>query len=151
MKSIVSNEDVLDATLATIQRRHKPDCKWRLMCEKHGSVNAAIQSGEMNDQDTPCDCGDEATLKNVFVVLVLGYWGKGNTLEEAARNCHKEGAKLSAKVVARMFCNVTPTQQKEIVVDSFGTINHPFGTECHRVISPADGHKVTLGSIMGKA
>lgn len=87
---------------------------------------------------------------NVFVVVVLGYWGKGRTIEDAAKECSKAGGKLSANCVVRMFCGVTEAQEKEICCDSQGTVCHPHGTECHRVISPADGHRVRLGALRKK-
>ena len=35
-----------------------------------------------------------------FVVLGLGYWGKGDTIKEAKKNCIREGCKSKDKMIA---------------------------------------------------
>ena len=35
-----------------------------------------------------------------FVVLGLGYWGKGDSIKEARKNCMKEGCKAKDKMIA---------------------------------------------------
>lgn len=88
--------------------------------------------------------------KNTFVILTLGYWGKGRTITEAANNCRKEGGSKSDCVVIRMFPNTTDEQHKAITVNGYGEITYPNGIDCARVVSPSDGHKVKLSSVMGK-
>ena len=41
----------------------------------------------------------ESQIKK-FVVLAFGYWGKGDTIKEAKKNCMKEGCKAKEKMVA---------------------------------------------------
>lgn len=81
-----------------------------------------------------------------FVILTAGYWGKGRTITEAARNCRKQGGK--GNVVCRMFPETTDKQHEKITVDNYGAINYPEGLECIRIVSPAEGHKVKLASLI---
>lgn len=87
-------------------------------------------------------------MKNTFVVLTLCYWGKGRTIEEAARNCKHEGGK--GAVVVRLILNTTDNQHKEIHVNGRGEICYPGNLELVRIVSPVDGHKVKLDAIIGK-
>lgn len=39
-------------------------------------------------------------MKKIYIVSVLGYWGKGKTLKEAAAQCVKAGGRKSDKALA---------------------------------------------------
>ena len=93
-------------------------------------------------------------VPNAFVVLVLGYWGKGRTVTEAANACRSAGAKPSETVVVRLLTGVSGVSDEayaSIHVDVGGAINYQSGIVCVRIVSPADGHRVTLGSLIPKS
>lgn len=54
--------------------------------------------------ETPTETGfDRMAIESAlthFVVIGLGYWGKGKTLKEAADNCRKQGCKHNMKTIA---------------------------------------------------
>lgn len=37
---------------------------------------------------------------HTFIVMVVGYWGRGNSLPEAARNCKANGCRVSERAAA---------------------------------------------------
>lgn len=86
--------------------------------------------------------------QNSFVVMTVGYWGKGRTISEAAKNCLKEGSSKTEFVLVRCFPDTSDIQHSQIAVDGVGCINYPNGLNLIRIISPADGHKVKLSTIL---
>ena len=53
-------------------------------------------------------------MKNSFLVLVMGYWGRGNTLKKAAEACRKSGGQVKDRAIVRLVIGddnpiVTPT------------------------------------------
>lgn len=71
-----------------------------------------------------------------FVVVSLGYWGKGETLKEAAVNCVKSGGTMSDKCVA--YCYVGE-RAGETTVDSCGNIlYHAETVQSIRLFGPGD-------------
>ncbi len=43
------------------------------------------------------------TTKTAFIVMVLGYWGRGKTVKEAALKCKEQGAKRTDRTVVYFF------------------------------------------------
>jgi hypothetical protein len=41
-------------------------------------------------------------MKQCFIVMVLGYWGRGKTIKEAAENCLKQCARRTDKTVVKL-------------------------------------------------
>lgn len=63
-------------------------------------------------------------MKLTFIVMVLGYWGRGKTLKEAAENCKKQGVKLTEKAVAWLIIG-----DSKACVDSDGYIVRDHGSD----------------------
>jgi hypothetical protein len=95
-------------------------------------------------------------LHKVFVVITFGYWGRGASIEEAAKNCWDAGSPKNLDVVGRVLVTKSPDIksqedfQKEVYVDEYGSIHYPDceNTECIRIISPSDGHRVKLSALL---
>lgn len=73
-----------------------------------------------------------------FIVLTLGYWGRGKSVAEAAKECRKNGAQKSQAAVVKMIIgDETPE------VDRDGYLIHDAGSECYDVL-----WNVKLGALM---
>jgi len=57
-------------------------------------------------------------MKKSFLVQMLGYWGRGATIQEAALNCSKAGASGKDITVIDLFTN--PTTEPEPRITSGG-------------------------------
>lgn len=76
-------------------------------------------------------------MKYAFLVMVMGYWGRGKTIDEAAKNCLKQGAgRKDFAVLSLVIGDDTPE------VDSQGWTIREQGSE-NNVIS-----KTTLGKLL---
>lgn len=84
-----------------------------------------------------------------FVIVVLGYWGKGKTLREAAANCVKEGASRSEKCVAYCYTHPDAKVLEGVRVDGMGDISYPTEAQSIYLFGLKEGQRVTLGSLMG--
>lgn len=64
-----------------------------------------------------------------YVALAFGYWGAGETEEEALANCRKAGAKKSERTI--LYRNVRPAEkagkEHDPTVDDYGNIGY-YGT-----------------------
>jgi hypothetical protein len=69
---------------------------------------------------------NENRLRQTYFVLVLGYWGKGATLKEAAENCRKQGVGLKERTVCKMIVHTGEHDETDFYVDRSGSINY-FG------------------------
>ncbi len=56
-------------------------------------------------------------MKRIYIVSVLGYWGKGKTLKEAAEQCVKAGGRKSDKALAWLVLGDTTAE-----IDSNGRL-----------------------------
>lgn len=102
-----------------------------------------------NLPDVACHCKRKPKgTQDLFVVVAFGYWGKGSSIEAAALACCKAGAKASDALVVRLFHGVTPEQAANIYCDNCGGINYPQELDCIRIISPQDGHHVTISALL---
>jgi len=63
-------------------------------------------------------------MKHIFIVMVVGYWGKGESIKLAALKCKKSGANSSDKALIKMV-----TGDETAYVDDYGAINHKMGAE----------------------
>ena len=63
-------------------------------------------------------------MKKCFLVLVLGYWGRGDTLKKAAFQCKANGAKNTERAVAFLIVG-----DDTATVDSMGCIVRDVGSE----------------------
>lgn len=67
-----------------------------------------------------------ASQKVCYVVMVLGYWGRGETIAEAAQQCVKAGAKRNEKASLRLILgDPKPT------VSNDGYLSRAPGSEMH--------------------
>lgn len=72
-----------------------------------------------------------------YIVMVLGYWGRGKTVKEAAIQCKEQGAKSGQRAIVRLFIgDETPEVSKD------GDLLYEAWAEMYRV---ADG--ISLGSL----
>jgi len=63
---------------------------------------------------------------------MLGYWGRGDTIQEAAKNCSRAGASGKDITVIDLF--VHPTEDPKPQVVSWGlTYQFTSGSECIRI------------------
>ena len=73
-------------------------------------------------------------MKNCFIVMVLGYWGRGKSIKEAAQNCTKSGGQRTDRTVVKLVLNDDKAQ-----VDSQGYLVREPGSE---VIDIGNGLKL---------
>lgn len=91
-------------------------------------------------------------LERVFVVVVLGYWGKGITLADAAKQCRKAGAKGSDTVVSYLYIRESSNIPEkalftEVWVDGMGEINYPSAAISTYICGPTQGTTVKLSAL----
>jgi hypothetical protein len=80
-------------------------------------------------------------MKYTIIVIVMGYWGRGKTLHEAAQNCKNKGAKRTDKA------NVLLIQGDDTAeVNNYGYVLRDAGSENHLI-----GEQIPLGHLIGKA
>jgi hypothetical protein len=53
---------------------------------------------------------------HAFVVMTLGYWGRGKTIAEAANNCAKEGGRAGDVAVVKL---VVGHDRPEVTTDGY--------------------------------
>ena len=63
-------------------------------------------------------------MKRCFIVMVLGYWGRGKTIKEAAQNCAKSGGRRTDRTVVKLILNDETAE-----VGSNGYLIHDNGSE----------------------
>jgi hypothetical protein len=90
-------------------------------------------------------------MKHLFVVLTLGYWGKGQSLSQAAQNCHQAGSRKTEPALARLIMSPTdlPDLEKQVTVNDVGDILYPQTCEVIPLFSPQNS-RVKLGSLICK-
>jgi hypothetical protein len=90
-------------------------------------------------------------MKHIFVVVTLGYWGKGEDINEAALNCHEAGSPKTEPALARLIISPTdlPDLKKQVVVNDVGDILYPQTCEVIPIFSPTNS-RVKLGSLISK-
>lgn len=85
---------------------------------------------------------------SLHVVVTLGYWGKGTTLQEAAKACFKAGSGRREKAVVYRY-DGPPDDLKQVAVDSHGSIEYPQTCESTQIYGLRPGMpRVTLGHLM---
>ena len=87
------------------------------------------------------------TNSKVFVVVVMGYWGKSNTLKKAAENCMMEGARRREPAVAYQYTG-DEDELKKITVSGGGDIHYPQTVTSTRLFGPSDDTAKTIGEII---
>jgi hypothetical protein len=80
-------------------------------------------------------------MKHQFLVVALGYWGRGVSVHDAAERCQKAGCKRSAMVSVSVF--VHPTKNPEPIMRDLLSIEYEHGS--HRVDI---GAGLTLGQAL---
>jgi hypothetical protein len=90
-------------------------------------------------------------MKHLFVVLTLGYWGKGETINQAALNCHEAGSPKTEPTLARLIISPTdlPDLEKQVQVNDVGDILYPQTCEVIPIFSPKNSG-VKLRSLIRK-
>lgn len=87
-------------------------------------------------------------MKHVFVVMTLGYWGKGETVQKAAQNCIQAGSRKTEPALVRLIISPTdiPDLEQQVSVNGMGEIVYPQDCEVIPVFSPQNS-RVKLGSL----
>lgn len=101
--------------------------------------------------DALCDAVEWAAAEpqqsEMFVVVTLGYWGKGVTLQQAAQHCLEAGGERSQPVVAYAYVGEAAELDK-ITVDGGGSINYPMTCQSVKLFGPREGQKIKLGYLL---
>jgi hypothetical protein len=63
--------------------------------------------------------GAPAVQRRTFVVLVLGYWGRGDTLKEAAEACKEAGGRAKDRAIARLILDTADKEKPSVDGDGF--------------------------------
>lgn len=66
----------------------------------------------------------EPMIKSCFIVMVLGYWGRGKTVKEAAMKCRKSGGSNGNRAIVRCIIN-----DDEPTVNGMGEICRAPGSQ----------------------
>lgn len=85
-------------------------------------------------------------MGTVYLVMVLGYWGKATDIKTAAQNCRKEGGQRKDPVLVRSYSSPTLTPE-EVTVDNCGYVFYPAGVEDKTIHTPRTG-KTKLGDLL---
>lgn len=85
-------------------------------------------------------------MKTVYIVMVLGYWGKGPDIKTAAQNCKKQGAMRKDKVLVKSYSG-PDLKPEEVTVDNCGYVFYPASATHATIHTPRTG-KTTLGSLL---
>ena len=85
-------------------------------------------------------------MKTVYIVMVVGYWGKGPDIKTAAQNCKKQGAMRGDKVLVKSYAGPS-LKPEEVTVDNCGYVSYPAGVKGTTIHSPRTG-KTTLGNLL---
>ena len=88
-------------------------------------------------------------MKHIFIVMTCGYWGKGETVNLAALQCHKAGSRKTELSLCRLIISPTdlPDLEKQVSVNDMGDILYPQTCEVIPVFSPKNS-RVKLGSLI---
>jgi hypothetical protein len=89
------------------------------------------------------------SVTSVYVVMVLGYWGRGNSVSKAAKECNEAGGRRKEKCLIKVVVG-HDFEAKDVEVDSYGAIHYPGHCVCLGVIYPGD-HRVNLGQLLKKS
>ena len=83
--------------------------------------------------------------------MTLGYWGKAESLAQAAQNCQQAGSRKTEPALAKLI--VSPTDQADleaqVSVNDVGDICYPQTCDILPLFSPQNS-RVTLGNLMRK-
>lgn len=88
-------------------------------------------------------------MKHIFIVMTLGYWGKGKTLDEAAKNCFGAGSSRREVALAKIIICNKPDFEKQVSVNGYGDLFYPQEAEVIPLFSPKTA-KVRLGTLITK-
>lgn len=85
---------------------------------------------------------------SLHVVVTLGYWGKGTTLQQAAKACFNAGSPRREKAVVYRYDGPQADLQ-QVSVDDIGSIAYPQTCESTQLYGLRPGQlRVTLGQLM---
>lgn len=85
---------------------------------------------------------------SLHVVVTLGFWGKGTTLQEAAKACFKAGSGRREKAVVYRY-DGPQDDLKQVGVDRYGSIEYPQTCESTQLYGLRPGMPcVSLGQLM---
>ena len=90
-------------------------------------------------------------MNHIFIVMTAGYWGRGKTIHEAAKNCYEAGSRKTEPSLARLIISRTemPDLEKQVSVNDLGDICYPQNCDVIPLFSPKNS-KVRLGSLICK-
>lgn len=90
-------------------------------------------------------------MNHLFVVVTLGYWGKGATLSQAAQNCLEAGSRKNEPALARLIISPTPLPdlEQQVSVNGLGDILYPNTCDVIALFSPKNS-RVKLGNLISK-
>lgn len=54
-------------------------------------------------------------MKQKFLVMTLGFWGRGNTLREAAQNCLRSGASRKQSAAVKLYLHPEEDPDPELL------------------------------------
>ena len=77
-------------------------------------------------------------MKYAFIVVALGYWGRGKTLYEAAKACHEAGARKLDECYAQLIIG-----DDKPSITSGGYLERDQGSEAVRL-----GCRFKLGNLL---
>ncbi len=83
--------------------------------------------------------------------MTLGYWGKAESLAQAAQNCQQAGSRKTEPALAKLIVSPTdqPDLETQVSVNDVGDICYPQTCDILPLFSPQNS-RVTLGSLMRK-
>lgn len=85
---------------------------------------------------------------SLYVVVTLGCWGKGPTLQKAAKACHDAGGSRRDKAVVYRY-DGPQADLGQVGVDGYGTIEYPQTCESTQLYGlRPDMPRVSLGQMM---
>lgn len=90
------------------------------------------------------------TIAYVYVIVCLGYWGKGYSVKEAAHNAIAAGAKKTEPCLLRVIASQklqSETLFAETTVDNCGDILYPRNAVCIPTFNPQDAN-VKVGQLI---
>lgn len=85
---------------------------------------------------------------SLHVVVTLGYWGRGTTLQEAAKACLDAGSPRREKAIVYRY-DGPQEDLKQVGVDDSGGIEYPQTCESTQLYGLRPGMpRVTLGQLL---